>query len=456
VKSVNKGFFFILLIVVLSAVLVLRSGFLYFKASPRLIDRLPASDYLVQLKILNLSKEVNSILFKYNLPIREFASPDFLLSQAKQHGINIQSEAYIFFNEPRTEWGAMLMLNDSSKVANGIERFRKNTPIQDSIFDDNHVYYFTELNIAVTYGKNYLFVYGGNDFKNRLSEINSANYGSVRPSWKRFFKRNLYKKEQLVLYSEKQTVNQWGFDYGLFSHDNDTVNLQVKCYLHSKNPHGIYLKKHAIGFPESAKDNKAIELHIDPRFKKSNTGKTLISKLHDYGKKISFPTSLFFESWEGDLSFREGGIVNSTQRIVVSEFDEDFNVRDVIKYEKIQVPGYSVAFNTNERGKEFINTLFAKGLLRSEEQKLRFLFSPLLSMKKVDANYLFSSASTFPSLINNPGNYISWTDKGTPYRMKLIKTGRNSIQTEITFPARPLIKLLQRTNTKKKQGVLTN
>jgi hypothetical protein len=124
----------------------------------------------------------------------------------------------------------------------------------------------------------------------------------------------------------------------------------------------------------------------------------------------------------------------------------------VIKYEKIQVPGYSVAFNTNERGKEFINTLFAKGLLRSEEQKLRFLFSPLLSMKKVDANYLFSSASTFPSLINNPGNYISWTDKGTAYRMKLIKTGRNSIETEITFSARPLIKLLQRSNTKKKQA----
>mgnify|MGYP000185369381 CR=1 FL=1 len=455
-KSVNKGFFFILLIVALGAVLVLRSGFLYFKSSPRLIDRLPESDYLVQLKILNFSKEVNSILFKYKLPIREFASPDFLLSQAKQHGINIQSKAYIFFNEPRTEWGAMLMLNDSSKVANGIERFRKNTPILDTVFEDNHVYYFTEINIAVTYGKNYLFVYSGNDFKNRLSEINSANYGSVRSSWKRFFKRNLYKNEQVVLYSEKEKVKEWGFDYGLFAHDNDTINLQIKCYLHSKDPHGIQQKKNAIGFQESIKDNKAIELHIDPKFKKSMTGKTLISKLHEYGKKISFPTSLFFESWEGDLSFREGGIVNSTQRIVVSEFDEDFNVREVTKYEKIQVPGYRMAFNTNNSGKEFINTLFAKGLLRSEEQKLRFLFSPLLSMKKENNTYVFSSASTFPTLINNPGNYISWTDKGTSYRMKLVKTGRNSIQTEITIPARPLIKLLQRSNTKKKQGVLTN
>ncbi len=451
-KSVNKGFFFILLIVALGAVLVLRSGFLYFKASPRLIDRLPASDYLVQLKILSLSKEVNSILFKYNLPIREFASPDFLLSQAKQHGINVQSDAYVFFNEPRTEWGALLMLNDSSKVANGIERFRKNTPVLDSIFDDNHVYFFTEINIAVTYGKNYLFVYSGNAFKNRLSEINEANYGSVRASWKRFFKRNIYKNEHLVLYSEKETVNTWGFDYGLFAHDNDTVNMQIKCYLHSKNPHSIHLKKHAIGFPVSPKDNKAIELHIDPKFKKSLTGKTLISKLHEYGKKISFPTSLFFESWGGDLSFREGGIVNSTQRVVVSEFDEDFNVREVIKNEKIQVPGYSVAFNTNGKGNEFINTLFAKGLLRSEEQKLRFLFSPLLSMKKDDANYLFSSASTFPTLINNPGNYISWTDKGIAYQMKLMSTGANNIEAEINFPVKPLIKLLQRSNKKKKQG----
>ena len=451
-RSLNKGVFFIVLIAILGGILVARSNFFQFNSTPRLIDRLPESDYLVRLKSLQFSKEINPILFKYKLPIREFASPDFMLGQAKHHGINIQTAAYLFFNEARDEWGALLQLNDSSKVINGIDRFRKNTALTDSSTDEVRIFHFNELNIKIAYEKNYLFIYSGNWFTKRLNEVQHVKSGEVQPMWKRFLKKTEYRKEQLVVYSESDAIKSWGFDYGLFAHDNDTVGLHIKCFLHTHSPHGLVKKSKALGLPRTNQDSKAIELHISPKIKESETGKKMIGKLHEMGKKISFPTRAFFDDWGGDLSFREGGVVNATQRIITSEFDENFNVREVIKTERIQVPGYTAAFNTNSDGKDFINSLFGKGLLRSEDQKLRFLFSPLLSMKHDDSFYMFTSASGFPTLTANPGNYIVWEYEGTPVNLRLGKVKRKSIELQIDFPVKPLINYLQRTKNRKKKG----
>lgn len=451
-RSINKGVFFIVLIAILGGILVARSNFFRFNSTPQLIDRLPESDYLMRLKSLQFSKEINPILFKYKLPIREFASPEFMLGQAKHHGINIQTAAYLFFNEARDEWGALVQLNDSSKVINGIDRFRKNTVISDSSTDEVRIFHFHELNIKIAYEKNYLFVYSGNLFSKRLTEVQHVKSGEVRPLWKRFLKRKEFRKENLVVYSESEGIKSWGFDYGLFAHDNDTTGLHIKCYLYTRVPHGIIKKSKALGLPKTDQDSKAIELHISPNIKDSKTGQKMIGKLHEMGKKISFPTRTFFDHWGGDLSFREGGVVNSTQRIVTSEFDENFNVREVIKNERIQVPGYTAAFNTNANGNVFINSLFGKGLLRSEEQKLRFLFSPLLSMKHENSFYIFTSASHFQTLIANPGNYIVWEYEGTPVNLRLGNIKRRSIELQIDFPVKPLINYLQRTKNRKKKG----
>jgi hypothetical protein len=197
---------------------------------------------------------------------------------------------------------------------------------------------------------------------------------------------------------------------------------------------------------------KAIELHLSPQFNTTKTGQQLIGKMHQMGKKISFPTREFFATWAGDLSFREGGAVNATQRIITSEFDEDFNVREVSKFETIKVPGYTVVYNTSDDGKRFINKLFGKGLLRSEAQRLRFLFSPLLSMKYTDPYYFFTSASTFPKQIPDPGNYVLWNYKGTPILLSLGTVKKHSIALDVDFTVKPVLKYIQRinkTNSKK-------
>jgi len=452
VKSLNKGVFFIILLALLGGILVAKSNFFSFNKHPKLIDRVPVSDYLIRLKSLQFSKEINPILFKYKLPIREFAAPDFLLGQAKHHGINLQTEVYLFFNEPRDEWGALMQVNDSSKLIGGIDRFRKNTELSDSSTDDIRIFYFNELNIYVAYEKNYLFFYSGKNFSSRLSEVSQSKTGGIRPEWKRFLSKKPFRKENLVIYTEGKGIQSWGFDFGLFAHDNDTTGLHLKCYLHSFAPHGIYSKPKSVGLPRSSQDVKAIELHLSPQFNTTKTGHELIGKIHKMGKKISFPTREFFATWAGDLSFREGGAVNATQRIITSEFDEDFNVREVIKFETIKVPGYTVVYNTSDDGKRFINQLFGKGLLRSETQRLRFLFSPLLSMKYTDPYYFFTSASTFPKQIPDPGNYVLWNYEGTPILLTLGTVKKHSIALEVDFAVKPVLKYIQRikkTNSKK-------
>ena len=451
-KSLNKGFFFIILLVVLGGVLVIRSNFFKFNSTPNLTDRLPTSDFLVQVKTLSLSKEINAVLFKHKLPIREFASPDFMLSQAKNYGINIQSPAYLFFNETRDEWGAMLQVNDSSKLINVFERFSKNTELIDSSNEDTRIFHFSELNIKVAYEQNYLFIYSGNKFNERLTHIHGAQQGATPAMWMRFFKHNSYKKEHLVVYSEANTIKSWGFDYALFSHDNDTSMLSIKCKLFSKNPHGISIQRRSAGLPFSKFDKKSIELHVSPNLVSTKTGIKIINQLHTYGKKISFPTAMFFDAWDGNLSFREGGSVAAKQRIVTSEFDENFNVSEVVKFQDIQVPGYTVAFNTKKnKGKLFINELFKKGLLRTEDNKLVFLFSPLLSMQNENQQYLFTSALQFPELIPNSANQIQWEVDGYRYRFKLGRITKNSVELHGYFPINPLIKYIQKSKFEKEK-----
>jgi len=93
-------------------------------------------------------------------------------------------------------------------------------------------------------------------------------------------------------------------------------------------------------------------------------------------------------------------------------------------------------------------------LLRSEENKLRFLFSPLLMINHQLEYYYFTSSSTFPVLIKQPNNQLSWNYDGTPYTMNFGRISSNSIQLFVRFPAKPLIKLMQRKKYKRKTSPL--
>lgn len=387
--------------------------------SIKLTDRLPSGEILVRLNVLELNKEINAIIVKQKLPIREFTSPDFLVSQGKQFGINLSSEAYMFSDRAMNEWGIMISLTDSSQVINLVSRFKSNTKVKDSSTDRIRIFSFVEFNLNLCYGKDYLFLYSGKNFKQKMARVSEAKVGGIAREWKHFLSLPVFKDEKIVAYTEGSFVQEWGLDYALFSHDNDSNDVHIKAYFHTAQDHGLNLLASQAGLPLKPTDAKAIELHLDSSFKHQQILKKFMPKLMELGKKIGFPTPLFIQAWDGNLSFREGGFVNSTQRIVTTDFDEDFNPIEITKYQHIRVPGYSILLGVNSLGSTLMKSLYSKGIIRDEAGKLRFLFAPLLTMKTEKNRFQFSASSTFPNLTLGNKNFLRWTEGKDVYYLEI-------------------------------------
>jgi len=399
---------------------------------------------------MELSKELSPILYKYKLPIREFASSDFLLSQGKIYGINIQQEAYMFSKMNMSEWGIILALNDSSKVINFVDRFRKSTQILDSSTSDVRVMHFGEQEIALCYEKTYALIYSGKRLAERLREIRSIRKSRPKSAWKHFFQLSKNQSGPIIAYSEGEFLKPWGIKYAMVRSKNDSTNIRLSAFLKTLEPHGIKFRRRAEGLPLNSSDTKAVELHLDSTFKHQEFSIKLASELHKLGKKIGFPTNLFLSAWDGNLSFREGGSVSSMEKIVVTEFDENFNPTETVRYQNIMVPGYSIMIGINPSVNPFMNALYTKGIIRNEEQKLRFLYAPLLSMKADKKHYRFSSSSHFPALVSSEENYVRWTLNEESCFIRLSDYGSDFFNLTFDMPSKLLIKEWQKNKRKKK------
>ena len=69
--------------------------------SPRFVDRLPMAEIIGRTNILNLAKDFIPATYHNQIPFREFISPEFILSQGKINGLNLQRPVYFFGNQVR-------------------------------------------------------------------------------------------------------------------------------------------------------------------------------------------------------------------------------------------------------------------------------------------------------------------------------------------------------------------
>ena len=156
------------LISVLAAAL---ATILYFKPwiseeslPPRIYDRLPEADIIGQTDILDLSRSLSKTMFYYKIPFRDFLSPDFLLSQGKNYGLNFQEPVYFFANEKNKDledWGAIAHLRDSSKIQAGIVYLKKFASVSEFTYLGNKVYQIEPANLSIVYGDDWIFLYQG-------------------------------------------------------------------------------------------------------------------------------------------------------------------------------------------------------------------------------------------------------------------------------------------------------
>jgi hypothetical protein len=412
----------ILTIIVLALSL---AGFLYLRpylfkkeAPPRVIDRLPNAEFLGKANILELARETSGMMFYNKVAYRDFTSYEFILSQSKMYGVDLQKPAYLFGNE-NGDWGAILHITDSSKTANGIDRIRNFVSIRDSIISDIKIWYSPKQKAFFHYGKNYLLVYNGSKFKEVLNQVIDTKFYNQRKEWKKFLNLEQFQNDHLVIYSNWKKLKRFGIETALFAHDSDSLSFNLKSYLKKKTPFYMQKKTAGIAFASLTSSKKCVEIHLDIKKLKEHKEDSLYASFVKIGRKFGFPILEFLNAWNGDLCFSEGGLQKIKENYITTELDDEFNITEVEKTRDLEVPGYSLLISTNNQGPFFVNRLFQKGYLRQDGKQFRVLFSPPLNFIQTPNFISLYSGSMAPKLILGEQNRIIWTNRETKYSFQI-------------------------------------
>lgn len=406
---------------------------------PSLLDRLPESEIVGRYNLLDIARETNSMMFKNKIPFREYMTYDFILGQAKGIGIDIQSTGY-FFSNGTDEWGTFVTVNDSSKIQNGLNRLEQYIHISDTLIYNRKVKKIKDLGLYIFYDKNYLLVYKGSKIKRRLGKAIFAHEGDIENSWEKFLKNPVFKEEDIVLYSNSPRLKKFGLDYVLFAHDSDSLNIKLKTYLHSPKKLKIKEKKAGPTFERSKFSTKALEIHLDITEFKKNPTDPLYKWIVALGQKVSFPTTAFFEAWDGDLSFQEGGTQLINEEVVEMSYDENFNPIEVRKTNKVAVPGYSMMFSVNENGQKLVSALFSKGIVTKQGKHYHFLFSPPLTLNILPKTISAYTAGRSPNVTTGSSCNGLWNYKGTDILFRIDSLKKKEVYGSLEFAVASFLK----------------
>ncbi|MDG1147176.1 MAG: hypothetical protein P8N52_02605 [Crocinitomicaceae bacterium] len=436
----------LLIIIVLAGSL---SGILYLKPwknEPEsfvlIQDRLPNGDLIGQTNVLTLSQSLSKTLFYYKLPFRDFISPDFLLSQGKSYGLDLQAPVYFFLNEEDhdfEELGLLLNIRDSSKVREGIEHFLKFIEIQDTTLYNTPVSFSPKERIYMAYSNDWMFIYKGDDFQKNLYRIRHAKQNDVSTRWRDFMNENCLKGRSIIAQLKTKELNDYGIESTVVSLSNDSSNFILNANIKQYDSILIDIRPTSPMFSkqEFSENTINVSLNIDRlRRHKNDPIYKAITKL---SKKIHFPLAQFLDVWGGDFAFRQGGIQTIREKYVTSELDDNFNVTEVTKYKDVVVSGFSLYLSTLKENSPFLQTLFERGIMNKEDKKVRLLFSHPMNLKNTDSSMVFYTGSYTPKLYTDSTNKIMWTVNKTPVSIYLDSTDLHSLYCRVHVPLKKLI-----------------
>lgn len=436
----NKIFLIVMLCAALGLFLYIRPRLFSPAPSPTLLDRLPESDILGKFYVLDLARETHAMMYYHKVPFRDLVSPEFLLSQGKNYGIDLQKPGYFFSND-KGEWGAFLHVIDSSKIQAGILRLQDFTEIKDTVIHKKRVRFLPKQNLYLFWEKSYIFVYHGTHMKRRMGRVMYAQYGEVSPGWKKFESLKMFRNEKLVVFSSSKKLQKLGIDYGLFSHDTDSVSFKLKTYVKSLQPLLLKLKPApSIALDQQQGMERSLNLHLDITEFRKNKQHPLYKWISELGRKVSFPTDAFFEAWNGDLSFQQGGTQMVKEEIIETQYDEEFNLTEVRTTKLVPVPGFSILVSLNDKGNKLVNSLFAKGIITRQDRKYRFLFSPPLHMTILPDYICAYSADRKPVIGKDASCSGLWNYNGTPVAFRIDSLKEREVFGSLEFPVNRLIR----------------
>ncbi len=429
----------VFLSLLLAGFLVARHFWLSQSGEPTLIERLPEGDFLVRMNVLDLAQETSGLLHFNKVEFRDFASKEFLLGQAKSYGLDMQRPAYGFANE-NGDWGALIHVTDSSEIGAGILRLRKVLKINDTIISDQQVYAWNKEKAYLVYGNNWLFIFKGKNFVRYLNGILKAKSGLISPIWDDFLKLKQFREKSLVIYSNSKGVMKYGIEKALFAHEVDSSSITLLSYVKSIKPFNFSQKEDGLALVNDKNSTRYLNLHLNVADFYNHKESPLYRLMDRASKKISFPLDDFLKTWNGDISFREGGTQVVKEKYIESVMDDNFEVTEVVSFKETKVKGFSIALSMNKNGNNLIAKLLKKGILTLDEERYRFLISPPLNFKKQGEYFIFYSSDKPPILESNNSNngYLSY--KKTPFTFYLDTINNMEAHGKLEFPVQRLIR----------------
>ncbi|MDX2359245.1 MAG: hypothetical protein QNK23_00470 [Crocinitomicaceae bacterium] len=437
---------YLLLIFALAAGL---AALLYFQpwisdddADPRLIDRLPDGQIIGSSDILELSKTLSKTLFHYKIPLRDFLSPEFILSQGKNYGLDVQSTVYFFANHDKLElidWGALIAVHDSSKVQDCLARFNNFVEITSSEFLSATIYHAAEYDTYMTYGNDWLFVYQGEDPTAALMRVISAKHNEISPNWRVFLNETSTIDQPIVAHYESPLLEEYGIASSLLSLSNDSSSLILHTVLTADTTLPFTIDTNGPKYYAQEFTRRLVNLHLNVTDEEINRANPVYKKLLKAGAKVNFPLDDFLHAWTGDLSFRQGGIQKIRESYIETEYDDDFNRVEVTKYRTVRISGFSLYLSMNQNTDHFLDKMLTRGILTQEELRYRLLFSPPLNMSRTDSSLVFHTGQYLPEMIEDNASSIMWTFDKVPVQFYLDSTEEKSLYGRIQLPLNKIV-----------------
>jgi hypothetical protein len=408
--------------------------------TPRFVDRLPVADIIGRTNILNLAKDFIPATYYNQIPYREFITPDFILSQGKINGLNLQRPVYffgnqsfetgdqVFGNKDVNEWGVMFHVSDSSKLYSAIKRFEKMTVVKDSLLFNHRIFISPEYNLTVSYGRDWLLVTDRRSFKKYLDHVVHARIKSIYPRWREFIGEKVFKDKSLRVSIISKQLRKYGVSAALLASSLDSTSFTFHTRLKNIDTIPFTLKPNGERFERTEFTRRLINLHLNIDRLKDEKSHPLYGLLKKVSRKVSFPLDEFLDTWDGDITFRQGGLQTVVEPYIESELDENFNVTEVVKYKRIKISGFALKMSMNDKRPEFIKSLYSKGILTQEENKVRLLYFPPMRMKAEEGSVNFYTSSFHPATIPDSSQTVLWDYNYTPVLFTL-----DSIQTKNAY-----------------------
>lgn len=411
---------------------------------PRLFDRLPDAEIIGKSSVLDLARSLAPTLYNFKVPLREFLTNEFILSQAKNFGVDIQSPTYFFADEKELQInniGALLNVSDSSKLFTGISKLKQVLTIRDTIIDQQKIFVNAPNQLYITYDNDWLMIYHGEYFDSIYQHVKHAKKNDISVKWQAFLGKTINDSTNTIAQAFFPEMEAFGWKQADIILRNDTTNVWLETKMTYYDTLPFQIKPGGLSLENREFTNHLVNLNLDVSKLSRSPNDPLYKLLKKYAVKYHLPLQSFLDILNGNIVFRQGGLEEIKERVVVSELDEDFNITEVVRYNNKKIPGYSIYFDTKKSPNHFFQLMMNKGFITEDHSKYRFVFSPPMNLKKTDSTLLLHTSHYKPKLLPLKQNYILFTYEYYKYELLIKSTNVNEVFCDFFIPLDRLVRI---------------